>query len=450
MNQLIYITFFINIIIILNNIIPFSNSLVVNKPCCSIYPHADAMFGAELDDAGITGKLTVIDPPNGCTDEFPTINLNQSIALIPRGTCSFGQKVFYAQMSAASAVIIFNNNGDDLIAMSAEERYAENVIIPAAFVGESTGLQLLADLKNHENVIVTINKTDTKQGPPGLPALDSQLTLIMFEAITVMWCLIFLCYIMSCVRKCCKVDERKRAVNNLETKIFYRSEINDDSDTSSDNDDFDEANGKEYQRMVDDVYGHDEDKKNEDVDSQNSSSSKKKNNNKSGKKCKRQVSSSAYDIDNCVICLEDFNNGDKLTVLPCGHEFHKQCIRPWLLTRSTLCPICKMSVVKKDVDDDAIIGDDNENESNGTDDIESQSTASNETSLLAPLRGNGDDDSDAYEGDNMDENNNNNTTSQCCNNTRVRNFARMGTIVTVGMILTGVLVMVVLLQLTGE
>ena len=95
MNQLIYITFFINIIIILNNIIPFSNSLVVNKPCCSIYPHADAMFGAELDDAGITGKLTVIDPPNGCTDEFPTINLNQSIALIPRGTCSFGQKVFY-------------------------------------------------------------------------------------------------------------------------------------------------------------------------------------------------------------------------------------------------------------------------------------------------------------------------------------------------------------------
>ena len=49
----------------------------------------------------------------------------------------------------------------------------------------------------------------------------------------------------------------------------------------------------------------------------------------------------------------------------------------------------------------------------------------------------------------MDENDNN-TTSQCCNNTRVRNFARMGTIVTIGMILTGVLVMVVLLQLTGE
>ena len=58
-----------------------------------------------------------------------------------------------------------------------------------------------------------------------------------------------------------QVDERKRAVNNLETKIFYRSGINDDSDTASDNDDFDEANGKEYQRMVDDVYGHDEDKK---------------------------------------------------------------------------------------------------------------------------------------------------------------------------------------------
>ena len=77
------------------------------------------------------------------SNTFPTQNLNRSIALIPRGTCSFGEKVFYAQLSSASAVIVFNNDGDDLIAMSAEERFAENIVIPAAFVGESTGIQLL-------------------------------------------------------------------------------------------------------------------------------------------------------------------------------------------------------------------------------------------------------------------------------------------------------------------
>ena len=38
----------------------------------------------------------------------------------------------------------------------------------------------------------------------------------------------------------------------------------------------------------------------------------------------------------------------------------------------------------------------------------------------------------------------------CFNSSRVRIFARMGTIVAVGMTLTGILVMVVLLQLTGQ
>lgn len=43
---------------------------------------------------------------------------------------------------------------------------------------------------------------------------------------------------------------------------------------------------------------------------------------------------------NCVICLEDFKNGDKATVLPCLHLFHKNCIQNWLKTQNC-CPICK-------------------------------------------------------------------------------------------------------------
>ena len=74
--------------------------------------------------------------------------------------------------------------------MSAEERYAENIIIPAVFVGESTGIDLLKLLQDEPEVIVTINKTDSKLGPSGLPQLDSKLTLIMFEGVTIMWCLI--------------------------------------------------------------------------------------------------------------------------------------------------------------------------------------------------------------------------------------------------------------------
>ncbi len=434
------------LILNINYSVQLVNSLVVDLPCCSIYPHADAMFGAELNDAGITGKLTVIDPKSGCTNKFPTQNLNQSIALIPRGTCSFGEKVFYAQMSSASAVIVFNNDGDDLIAMSAEERFAENIIIPAAFVGESTGIQLLHFLEFNEEVIVTINKTDTKIGPSGLPALDSQLTLMMFEAVCLMWCLIFLCYVISCVRKCCKVNERQRAVNNLETKTFYREHDSESSASDNDND-VSATNGEEYQRMVDDMYGGDDDAIN--YNKQNSSFKKKK---KAGKKQLSSVHASAYDIDNCVICLDDFNNGDKLTVLPCGHEFHKQCISPWLLSRSTLCPICKMAAVKKNIGDDAGSDNDENDDSNtnNMDDIESrgrQTGTSDETSLLTPLRNDG----NSFD-DNGDGSEQTGATCQCnCfNSSRVRIFARMGTIVAVGMTLTGILVMVVLLQLTGQ
>ena len=360
-------------------LLPSVHTLVVDVPCCSEYPHADAMFGGELDNAGITGKVSVVEPSSGCADSFPRDNLNGSIAIIPRGVCSFGQKVFYAQMSSASAVIIFNNDGDNLIAMSAEERYAENIIIPAVFVGESTGIDLLKFLQDEPEVIVTINKTDSKLGPSGLPQLDSKLTLIMFEGVTIMWCLIFVCYVISCMRKCCKVDERQRAVNNLQSKTYYRHV----STGSSDDDDGDEADGSEYRRMVEDMYDDVDD-----VDKKNSGPANNKKCQRKNKVKKQPSSSSAFDIDNCVICLEDFSNGDKLTVLPCGHEFHKQCISPWLLKRSSLCPICKVSVIGKsvrggDLEDD---GDSDSEETLGEDeDIEAGSTL-NDSSLLTPLR----------------------------------------------------------------
>lgn len=46
----------------------------------------------------------------------------------------------------------------------------------------------------------------------------------------------------------------------------------------------------------------------------------------------------------CVICLEPTTSSPKK--LPCGHKFHKHCIKRWV-DRYNSCPVCRQAVNKK-------------------------------------------------------------------------------------------------------
>ncbi|GMH36307.1 hypothetical protein BSKO_04175 [Bryopsis sp. KO-2023] len=51
----------------------------------------------------------------------------------------------------------------------------------------------------------------------------------------------------------------------------------------------------------------------------------------------------------CPICLEEYQKGEKLTVLPvCGHKFHSKCVGRWLRTRGD-CPICRRCVESEQI-----------------------------------------------------------------------------------------------------
>ena len=49
----------------------------------------------------------------------------------------------------------------------------------------------------------------------------------------------------------------------------------------------------------------------------------------------------------CPVCLAPFEAGDCLRTLPCVHNFHTECVDPWLLSHGVgdaACPVCKTLV----------------------------------------------------------------------------------------------------------
>lgn len=56
----------------------------------------------------------------------------------------------------------------------------------------------------------------------------------------------------------------------------------------------------------------------------------------------------AYAQFTCPICLDDFiPNTTIVRSLPCQHIYHPECIDPFLLRNSSLCPVCKSKVLPK-------------------------------------------------------------------------------------------------------
>mmetsp|Transcript_5091 Transcript_5091/g.10680 ORF Transcript_5091/g.10680 Transcript_5091/m.10680 type:complete len:399 (+) Transcript_5091:484-1680(+) len=101
----------------------------------------------------------------------------------------------------------------------------------------------------------------------------------------------------------------------------------------------------------------------------------------------------------CSICIDDFEENEKIRLLPrCGHAFHTECILPWLTERQGCCPTCKTEVLCPP-------NDKAENGNNGEADADANTGVGNPMSL-------------DRSNNNDDDNNNNNTNIR--NSNRVR------------------------------
>uniref|UniRef100_A0A8C3PKC4 E3 ubiquitin-protein ligase RNF43 n=1 Tax=Calidris pygmaea TaxID=425635 RepID=A0A8C3PKC4_9CHAR len=52
----------------------------------------------------------------------------------------------------------------------------------------------------------------------------------------------------------------------------------------------------------------------------------------------------------CAICLEEFSEGQELRIISCSHEFHRECVDPWLQQHHT-CPLCMFNILARDSGD---------------------------------------------------------------------------------------------------
>ncbi|KAL8693741.1 MAG: hypothetical protein Q9218_001486 [Villophora microphyllina] len=49
----------------------------------------------------------------------------------------------------------------------------------------------------------------------------------------------------------------------------------------------------------------------------------------------------------CSVCMDNVELGDEVTVLPCSHWFHGECVGAWLKEHDT-CPHCRQGIMPKD------------------------------------------------------------------------------------------------------
>jgi hypothetical protein len=53
-------------------------------------------------------------------------------------------------------------------------------------------------------------------------------------------------------------------------------------------------------------------------------------------------------LEECAICLDEFEPGCRCRQLPCQHVFHSACIGRWMIERSATCPLCKVDLYEEE------------------------------------------------------------------------------------------------------
>jgi len=316
----------------------------------------------------VTGSvpLSFANETNGCAGFSPAnpyASVNNTILLIERGECPFVQKVYYGQASGAKAVIIYDRVPDEsLIFMQPDNalQFTGMISIPSFFVTKASGQTLKAYFVDAFSSNVTGLNVSVKVAAGDydsffLAAVDYDalvMVLGVFGGLSVIYYFgYFFWWREQRLRKSAAVRKLKstKYVHQLIPAMINEMPANPggtepDSVNPTTSTPETSRNGEEDFRDVDIDASTSEGTKSVDVEidpvqSKSAPSLSRRVNPLSmlskARRTKRvggaNQTSELYDTGACTVCLDDFQEGEDVLILPCRHLFHTPCVESTFL-----------------------------------------------------------------------------------------------------------------------
>ncbi|XP_061240108.1 RING finger protein 150 isoform X1 [Bos javanicus] len=212
------------------------------------------------------------------------------IALIPKGNCTYRDKIRNAFLQNASAVVIFNVGSNTNETITMPHAGVEDIV--AIMIPEPKGKEIVSLLERNITVTmyITIGTRNLQKYVSRTSVVFVSISFIVLMIISLAWLVFY--YI-----------QRFRYANARDRNQLLV-----------------------FQRRLGDA-------------------AKKAISKLQVRTIKKGDKEMEPDFDNCAVCIEGYKPNDIVRILPCRHLFHKSCVDPWLLDHRT-CPMCKMNILK--------------------------------------------------------------------------------------------------------